>query len=317
MNKTCYLYLRSARWNLYQNYYLKTIKHAKRKKQKLEFIDFLKSYYPNLEVQEGGRFIKSRNIVIGDVEKAKVVLTAHYDTCASLPFPNFITPKNIMFVILYNILILVPIIVLIAVVSLVVLMISQNDSLSSTIGQIAGIAALLLIFIGKPSQHTANDNTSGVITLLEILAGLDENNREEVAFIFFDNEENGFLGSAIFSKRYNKIMEHKLLINYDCVSDGDTMFVIQNKKARQAYGDKVQGYFINANGKKIRLEKSATTFFPSDQRNFPCNIAIVAVKKHKILGYYVDKIHTNKDIVFEETNIEYLKNATIHFINKI
>ena len=33
------------------------------------------------------------NLVIGNPETAKVVFTAHYDTCAVLPFPNFITPK--------------------------------------------------------------------------------------------------------------------------------------------------------------------------------------------------------------------------------
>ena len=33
------------------------------------------------------------NLVMGDAENAKVVFTAHYDTCAVLPFPNFITPK--------------------------------------------------------------------------------------------------------------------------------------------------------------------------------------------------------------------------------
>jgi hypothetical protein len=36
-----------------------------------------------------------RNIVIGNPDTAKVLYTAHYDTCARLPFPNFITPKNI------------------------------------------------------------------------------------------------------------------------------------------------------------------------------------------------------------------------------
>ena len=35
-----------------------------------------------------------RNLVIGDPDRAKVIYTAHYDTCVRLPFPNFITPKS-------------------------------------------------------------------------------------------------------------------------------------------------------------------------------------------------------------------------------
>ena len=34
--------------------------------------------------------------VLGDPETAKVVFSAHYDTCARLPFPNFIAPKNLL-----------------------------------------------------------------------------------------------------------------------------------------------------------------------------------------------------------------------------
>ena len=44
-----------------------------------------------------------KNLVVGDPSCAKVVYTAHYDTAPILPFPNFITPKNIFIYILYNV----------------------------------------------------------------------------------------------------------------------------------------------------------------------------------------------------------------------
>ena len=68
----------------------------KTKKQKTAFIEFLRGYYPELQVEKSG-LLRSRNLVIGDVASAKVVYTAHYDTCAFMPVPNFITPKNIIY----------------------------------------------------------------------------------------------------------------------------------------------------------------------------------------------------------------------------
>ena len=65
----------------------------KTKKQKNAFIAFMQAHISHMQVQEMG-FPKSRNLVIGDPESAKVILGAHYDTCARLPYPNFITPKK-------------------------------------------------------------------------------------------------------------------------------------------------------------------------------------------------------------------------------
>lgn len=61
----------------------------KTKDQKTAFIDYLKSQFPELQVEENK---KNRNLILGDPAKAKVLLTAHYDTCAKLPFPNFSRP---------------------------------------------------------------------------------------------------------------------------------------------------------------------------------------------------------------------------------
>ena len=69
----------------------------KTKKQKSAFIEYVKTYSDSLGYTnsiEKGSF-GAKNIIVGDPESAKVVYTAHYDTCARLPFPNFITPKNI------------------------------------------------------------------------------------------------------------------------------------------------------------------------------------------------------------------------------
>ena len=77
----------------------------KNKKQKTQFIEWVKGMALDkgwtFNVEKGS--FGTRNIVIGDVDNAKVVFTAHYDTCAVLPFPNFITPKNFLVYFIYQI----------------------------------------------------------------------------------------------------------------------------------------------------------------------------------------------------------------------
>ena len=79
----------------------------KSRKQRTAFIEYVKDFSHNhgyeVKVEKGS--FKSRNIVVGDVDNAKVIYSAHYDTCARMFFPNFMTPKNIFIYIIYQLLI--------------------------------------------------------------------------------------------------------------------------------------------------------------------------------------------------------------------
>ena len=96
----------------------------KSKNQKTEFINLLKEHMP-VNIQTGG-LLKSRNIIVGDVEKADVVFTAHYDTCAVMPFPNFITPKNVAFYLIYSVLICIPLFLITAVLNALLGLVTTN-----------------------------------------------------------------------------------------------------------------------------------------------------------------------------------------------
>lgn len=61
---------------------IKNYQVRKTKKQKTEFIELLRVHFPEMRIESGG-FLKCRNLVIGDVESAKVVFGAHYDTAAA------------------------------------------------------------------------------------------------------------------------------------------------------------------------------------------------------------------------------------------
>jgi len=294
------------------NEILKNYQIRKTSKQKDAFINLIKTNFLEIQIQQGG-LLSSRNLILGDLEKSEFVLTAHYDTCARLPFPNFITPKNPLFYLLYNIAVLIPIFILMFLFSMLIQHLTDNFWINYflTLAMYFGFCALLLV--GPPNKNNANDNTSGVIVLCELYSRLSPEEKEKVTFVFFDNEESGLLGSRLFKKKYNKIMKDKLLINFDCVSDGDYILLAATKSAREKWS--IEKYFSTENNKTPLHEKAEKTLYPSDQQGFPNSIAIAALKKRKIIGYYMNRIHTAKDTVFDCKNIEYLCHNIISLIN--
>lgn len=295
---------------------LESYQIRKTRKQKDAFIALLREHFPELTIQEGG-ITKSRNLILGDVPNAKVVLSAHYDTCASLPFPNFITPKNPLLSVLYSVLIALPMFALMFIISYLLNWITREFWINYILCIGICFATVYLMLAGPANKHTANDNTSGVITLCELYSMLSAEDRANVAVVFFDHEELGLLGSALFRKQYKKEMKDKLLINLDCVSDGDHFLIAINKAARKRYYAQIKSTVTSSEEKDVILEKAERVYYPSDQANFPMSVAVAALKHKKILGYYMDKIHTRRDIIFDEKNIDFLTNVLYKLIQRL
>lgn len=288
--------MESLSYEILQNWQVR-----KTKKQKLAFTGMMQSRIPGLRVEDGG-FFHCRNLVLGDVETAKVVFTAHYDTCARLPFPNFITPKNILIFLGYSLLISLPFLVLMF--GLTLLLGLWLGAAGAFLGMVIGLGVMIYVFfLGAANPHTVNDNTSGVLTLVEAIARMSEEERAQCAFIFFDNEENGLLGSGRFASKHKKTMKNKLLVNFDCVSDGDDFLFVLSRKARKGYSEALRAAFAEYPGKKLHFESTLSAFYPSDQANFPVGVGVAALRKKPVLGLYVSRIHTPKDTVLQEENL--------------
>lgn len=289
----------------------------KTKQQKNEFINFLKNNFPEMKVEAGG-IPKSRNLVFGDLDNAKIIFTAHYDTCAVLPFPNFIMPKNIILTTLYSVLICIPFFLVTGIVFSVLEYFLCDFLISYYISVIFLFALFLLVFIlGKPNKHTANDNTSGVITVLEIMQTIADEQKEKCAFVLFDNEENGLFGSAYFRKIHKRIAKEKLIINFDCVGDGDNLMFVYSKKSKKRYSDSLESVFSVVSDKTILHENAYTTFYPSDQMGFPINIAVAALNRKSFVGYYMSRIHTKNDTVCDMRNITTLVEGFKKFAERV
>lgn len=291
----------------------------KNKKQKEQFINWVielaqdKGY--NVTVEKGA--FGSRNVVIGDIDKAKVVFTAHYDTCANMFIPNFITPKNIFVYLLYQVLV-VGLIFGVGFLGAfgIGFLIPTLEDFVPLFSEIFIFGLLIMMIAGPANKHTANDNTSGVATVLGIMEKLPKDKRDEVLFVLFDFEEAGLIGSSAFASKHKEVMKDKLLVNFDCVSDGERMLFVLNKKTKDLSGVFNEAYSSNESVNTEVVSKGV--FYPSDQVCFEKGVGVCSMKFNKLFkSGYIDRLHTKRDTIFRKENIEFLVDGSIKLIDLI
>lgn len=77
-----------------------------------------------------------------------------------------------------------------------------------------------------PNSPGANDNGGGVAVVLGLIRSLNDYPwKHKVEFCFFDQEENGLLGSREYVKKYGDSESHLAMINLDVEGTGDEVFV--------------------------------------------------------------------------------------------
>ena len=58
-------------------------------------------------------------------------------------------------------------------------------------------------------------------------------------------------------------------------------------------------------------------FYPSDQAAFRRGVGVCALKKSKLFGWYMDRIHTKRDTVLDEINIDLLRAGTLRLVQAV
>ena len=184
-----------------------------------------------------------------------------------------------------------------------------DPTLSLWVFEITLFSILFFIMFGPANKHTANDNTSGVTALLDLMIAMPEELRAYAAFVFFDCEETGLVGSSAFAKKH-KEAHLKPLVNFDCVSDGNHILFAMRKDA-VTYASMLKEAFPENESCKVEI-LSKGVFYPSDQAKFKKGIGVAALKKSKHGGIlYMDRIHTKRDTVYREENIDFLTKGAI------
>ncbi len=297
---------------------LKEFPVRKSKKQKQQFRDAVHSYAAALgytcSIEKGSFGV--RNVVIGDPDHADYLVTAHYDTCAKLPFPNLITPCSFWLFMGWQFLLTIILMLPLFVIGVVVGVLTKDPGLGVSIGYLALLVELGLMLFGPANQQNANDNTSGVVSVLEIAASLPPELRDRVCFVLFDLEEGGLLGSASYRSKHKKTTNKQLIINLDCVGDGDEILFFPTKKLKKQTErmERIGAKCRDDGRKSITLRDKGFNIYPSDQANFPLGLGVAAFCRSKWAGLYLDKIHTGKDKILDEKNTVMLRDMIISLI---
>ncbi len=295
----------------------------KTKAQKTSFIQHACSaaadagFMSNVENTKNG----AKNVVVGDVNSASVVYTAHYDTASKSPIPSFVFPKAPILTTLYQVAIALLMLVPSAVAFLLSVYLLPLTTLPMTVCVLAGIllAAGAFVFClykflcGPAAQNSANSNTSGVATLFEIMETLPSEYRSKVAFVFFDGSLNGLIGSGDFVKSHKHIGK-KLFINFDCVGVGDR-FVVALTRGAAKFSTAIDAAFASTGKIKTEVVAGAKRI-PSDHNKFKCAIGVSAFEKSG--GSICLKIkNDDTDTVCNDENVAYAANAGVNLVRFI
>ena len=301
----------------------------KSNKEKQRFIDYIKlrlgkagyDAEADITIEEKGKGIfKSRNIVVGNPSTAKILLGAHYDTCAMLPFPNFMSPTNPVLFIVSQIFIVIIVLAMDLAAGIIAMFFTQDGEIAYLISLVFLYVLLIHMLFGYRNSHTANDNTSGTIVLTQFLETLPKEDRDKVCVVYFDNEEKGLLGSSFFYKKHKKEVKDKMFINMDCVGDGKEVLFLLKKNARKDADYNCMLEVLkeceNEHDVELLIRNMKPMMFPSDQVHFSKGIGVCAVKKSPI-GRYVARIHTPFDTICREENINYIVDSMKKFVERI
>ena len=256
------------------------------------------------------------NLVVGDLSTAEYLVTAHYDTPASIGIPNVMIPCNLFFFIAYQMLVICVFFLAAFVLGAAAWLVTNHQRITFVAAYVGYFGVLLLMLYGPANRHNVNDNSSGVITLLETLIALPEETRKKVCFVLFDKEEYGLVGSKAFRKKHKAETENIFMLNLDCVGDGDYITLFPSKKLKKDPNRlKKLEAVSTANGQKTVTVWQKMFQFNSDQKNYPISVGIGAFHKKKLVGLCCGRIHTCRDTVLDEKNVITIRDSLIKLLS--
>jgi len=308
-------------------------KHLVRKtqKQKQAFCDWLtahsKQHHYSIDEQTYKKG-HGKNLVIGSVEKADVILTAHYDTAPHAILPITTLVGSIPKYLLGQLLIISPIVLLTTGLGILISFFISTifggvRTEGTTYVYVFEVLIFSLIFIslwswqmmfGFANQKNVNDNTSGVAVLIALLEDLAPELREKICFVFFDEEEKGLEGAKAFKRAHLHKMASKPLINFDCVGHGEHLMFITKKQFRESA---LNDFLVEATEGKALMKPANRYLYPSDQILFKNSIGVTAVHHLPGFGFYLSRLHSKFDVKFNEDNVEGLKEIVADFIENM
>jgi|GEM_PF-1792174 len=255
--------------------------------------------------------IFAKNVVIGDPEKAEYILTAHYDTPPTLPkffvkhmlIHSFITLPLIILGLTYGIPFILTKIPFFLRHSKFLLVLQKALTY--------GVSAVMLLhifgFLGNANKKNFNDNTSGVLTLLNIMDKLKkapQKVKDKFCFVLTDNEEKFLLGGLSFARKYKGVLKNQKFINVDCVGRGKQINAYYSGSKQSQVIDELKA--LQSDGYIVAPKRSGLMSM-SDHIAFSKynHVTLLSVnrKNHKSL---YSQIHSSNDNKINTDNVDYI-----------
>ena len=244
-------------------------------------------YDPKLQRREsalrlGGDAV---NVVVGDPQKAKLIVVAHYDTGVRALLPPLYLPTRPVTAFLYLALTRVRALLGSFVVCMGVGFALHMPQLPLPLFLLLMVASLLYLRFGPSETRNLNDNTSGVAALLETAAALTPGCRDKAAFAFLDGGFGGLSGAKGFRAKYPSAKE-KTVINLNCVAEGGELLILPNKYSRWdgEVLDAILDSFENGEHTTTFLKTDGLIYYPSDNRAFRHSFAVCACETLRGFG---------------------------------
>ena len=263
------------------------------------------------------------NLIFGDPAAARVIFTAHYDTPRQGLLPNLMLVTNPILAWTYRLGTLIPLLVLPALAAAwgVWTLLDLDWALISHRLLLLGVytavyfGMLYLLFMGPANKRNRNDNTSGTAAVLGLVQLVGA--RAGVACILFDDEEKGKKGSKAFAKAHPKIKAETLIVNLDCVGNGDTYILCGSAAAQEDPLYDALKEALERGGSFARFFPAGKASMNSDHKSFDKGVGVCTCQHKPFIGYYNDRIHTARDTVAEPETVSRLTVALAAFAERI
>lgn len=262
------------------------------------------------------------NLVFGEPDAARVIFTAHYDTPRRSLFPNLMLVSNQLLYWLYNIgiALLITAAAFGAAFAVKALLNLSWDEMRArmivlAVYLVTYLALFHLVLRGPANRRNRNDNTSGTACVMELMRRLGE--RKGVAFLLFDDEEKGKKGSKAFAKAHLPVKENTLVVNLDCVGNGDTFVFAPSKWAEDHPLFASLKNAVSQTGLNARVFPAGKAQMNSDHKSFNHGVGVCACRYKPVVGYFTDRIHTAKDTVAEPETVARLADALAAFAETV
>ena len=92
-------------------------------------------------------------------------------------------------------------------------------------------------------------------------------------------------------------VNNKLVVNFDCVGEGNCVFFVHNKTTRKKYLEPIGSSTSKDDKYTVHLIKGGLFTFPSDQLHFSNGVGVATAKMFPLGGYSAGRLHTGNDRV--------------------